>query len=130
MMDGKILFDKQGQEYYTELYTELESRLSERIQEVRDGKKTTEESVDLFLDYLHGKEDEAGKSVKSGKRTILIGILVAVGLLAIGALSNTTWLLILGVMSFGISVAGNEERKKGKARLVAANDFGKDHFGG
>ena len=124
-MSHKILYGEEGEK----LYSELESRLNHLTQEVRDGIKSTDEAVDIFLNELHKKQDEARNEIKSGKKMILTGIVVAAALIAIGAASGKSWLAFLGLMSIGISVAGNDARKKGEKELAAAIDFGLDHFG-
>lgn len=125
MMSHKILYGEEGEK----LYVQLESRLNNLMQEVQNGTKTTDEAVKLFMNELNKKQDDARNEIKSGKKMILIGILVAIGLIAIGTLSRKTWLAFLGLMSFGIPVAGNDARKKGEKELFAVIDFESDHFG-
>ena len=125
MMSHKMLYGEEGEK----LYAQLESKLNGLIGEVRDGNKTTDDAVELFLNELHKKQDDARKEIKAGKKIILTGIAISIAIIVIGSLTHSSWLFILGLMSFGIPAAGIEARKNGYAQLYAANDFGSDHFG-
>ena len=104
MMSHKMLY---GEREGEKLYAQLESKLNGLIQGgVRDGNKTTDDAVELFLNELHKKQDDARKEIKAGKKIILTGIAISIAIIVIGSLTHSSWLFILKLMSFGIPAAG------------------------
>ena len=119
MKANKMFYGEEGEK----LYDRLESRLDDSVRIVREGSKTTEEAVDIFLGELHAEQDKARKDRESGKKVILIGAIIASVLILISMSTGKTGLLILGLMSCGMLLsATHTEHGEEKLNLLMLDD--------